>query len=99
VIAQYPAAKRCCPKGSSVILYTDETYTPARLTVLDLYGMSAQQARRTVLNLGFNFKITNPDLENTPAVVVGQDPLPMALSEEATVVTVELGYPDRPQVS
>ena len=98
VIAQYPAEKTLCPKGSSVILYTDATYTPARLTVPDLTGMSAQQARRTVLNAGFNVKIINSELENTPAVVVRQEPLPQTLSEEATVVSVELGTANDPSL-
>jgi stage V sporulation protein D (sporulation-specific penicillin-binding protein) len=98
VIAQYPAEKILCPKGSSVILYTDATYTPARLTVPNLAGMSAQQARRTVLNSGFNVKIINPELENTPAVVIRQEPLPQTLSEEATVVSIELGTATDPSL-
>jgi stage V sporulation protein D (sporulation-specific penicillin-binding protein) len=91
VVAHYPAEKTLCPRGSSVILYTEQNYTPAKLTVPDTLGMSAQQARRTLQNAGFNVDIINPELENTGAHVVGSQPEPGSFAQPADIVGLELG--------
>jgi stage V sporulation protein D (sporulation-specific penicillin-binding protein) len=71
-----------------VILYTDESATPAEITVPDVIGMSGQQANRMILNSGLNIRITGMDIENTRCIAAAQDPAAGTKVEEGTVVTV-----------
>lgn len=88
VSRQLPAAGEVCPKGATVLLYTDEGPAPQRIAVPDVIGLSGQQANRTVLNAGLNIRIAGTGIESASSVAVGQDPPAGAQVEAGTVVTV-----------
>lgn len=94
VTRQLPAAGEVCPKGSTVILYTDGEDEDGDVTVPNVLGMSAQQANRTLLNAGLNIRLAGDDVESSQSVAVSQDPAPDAAVEEGAVVTVTFAIPE-----
>ena len=88
VIRQLPAAGESCPKGSTVILYTDEETEQKMITVPSVIGLSAQQANRTILNAGLNIRLLGTEAAETGAKVSYQNPAEGEQVDEGTVVTV-----------
>jgi len=94
VTRQLPAAAEECPKGTTVILYLGGEGPAGEAQVPDVYGMSAQQANRTILNAGFNIRIAGENIETAGAVAVSQEPEAGAQAEPGTVVTVTFAVPE-----
>ena len=57
VISQYPQGGISIQKGSTIVLYTDDT-SPKEITVPDLSGYTINQARSLLESLGLNLKNT-----------------------------------------
>ncbi len=93
VTRQLPAAGEVCPKGSTVILYTDKEPESGSIAVPNVLGMSAQQANRTLLNAGLNIRIAGDDVENAQSMAISQEPAPETMMEEGAVVTVTFAIP------
>ena len=94
VTRQLPAAKEVCPKGSTVILYTDQTAQSGSIAVPNVLGMSAQQANRTLLNAGLNIRLAGDGVENAQSMAISQEPAPETMVEEGAVITVTFAAPD-----
>ncbi|MFV0496668.1 MAG: penicillin-binding transpeptidase domain-containing protein [Candidatus Fimivivens sp.] len=94
VIRQLPASGEVCPKGSTVILYTDQEAQSGSITVPNVLGLSAQQANRTLLNAGLNIRLAGDDIENAQSMAVNQDPAPETMVEAGAVVTVTFAAPN-----
>lgn len=88
VVRQLPASKTECPKGTKVFLYTDEESVPKDIEIPDVYGMSPQQANRTILNAGLNIRLEGVDVQDGAAVAVSQEPAAGTVATVGTVVTV-----------
>lgn len=56
VTAQYPNSLTAVPRGSTIVLYTDEDYEQEMVTVPDVVGCTASDARWYIENAGLNFK-------------------------------------------
>ncbi|MPN40433.1 hypothetical protein SDC9_187970 [bioreactor metagenome] len=93
VTRQLPAAGEVCPKGSTVILYTNQEPQSGSIAVPNVLGMSAQQANRTLLNAGLNIRIAGDNVENAQSMAISQEPSPEAMVQEGAVVTVTFAAP------
>ncbi len=93
VTRQLPAAGEVCPKGSTVILYTDKETQSGSIAVPNILGLSAQQANRTLLNAGLNIRLAGDDIENAQSVAISQEPAPETMVDEGAVVTVTFAVP------
>lgn len=93
VTRQLPAAEEVCPKGSTVILYTDQAAQSGSIAVPNVLGLSAQQANRTLLNAGLNIRLAGEGVENAQSMAVGQDPPPETMVDEGAVITVTFADP------
>lgn len=89
VTRQLPVKGETCPKGATVILYTDGGVAPEQIVVPNVVGMSGQQANRTILNAGLNIRIRGDAIKTPNTVAIAQDPPEGTPVEEGTVVTVE----------
>lgn len=88
IIRQLPAAAETCPRGSTVILYTEEETEVQKVTVPQVVGMSAQQANRTILNAGLNIRIAGEKADEQNSVVLWQEPAGETETTLGTVVTI-----------
>lgn len=93
VTRQLPAAGEVCPKGSTVILYTDKETQSGSIAVPNVLGLSAQQANRTLLNAGLNIRLAGDDIENAQSMAISQEPAPETMVDEGAVVTVTFAIP------
>lgn len=93
VTRQLPAAGEVCPKGSTVILYTDKETQSGSIAVPNVLGLSAQQANRTLLNAGLNIRLAGDDIENAQSMAISQEPAPETMVDEGAVVTVTFAVP------
>ncbi len=93
VTRQLPAAGEVCPKGSTVILYTDKDTQSGSIAVPNVLGLSAQQANRTLLNAGLNIRLAGDDIENAQSMAISQEPAPETMVDEGAVVTVTFAIP------
>ncbi len=94
VKAQMPAPGGMLQEGGTVILYTEDTEIE-NVTVPDLTGLNAQQAKKQLESLGLNIEILGSsiyDTSNSPAH--RQDPAAGASVKPATTVRVEFMYMD-----
>jgi stage V sporulation protein D (sporulation-specific penicillin-binding protein) len=89
VIKQIPAVGAPIPKGSTVMLYTDDDSLNETVTVPNVLGFSGQVASRTLSNKGLNIKITGLDITETQTKAVRQTPEAGEKVPRGTVVTVE----------
>ncbi len=72
VIKQMPLAGSSAPKGSQVILYTEENSKEELVTVPDLKGMTPSEANKVLTNLGLNIRLTGGSLEHKNSKVIYQ---------------------------
>ena len=86
VVNQYPAGGTSIPKGSVVVLYTEET-EPRMVEIPDLTGYSVSYVRSLFKSLGLNLKIGGAATSN--ATAVSQGVAPGTSVQEGTVVTVD----------
>ncbi len=89
VVSQIPAAGSTVPKGSTIMLYTDESAESDVVTVPDVIGKSGLVVNRLVLNAGLNIKITGVGIENENAVAAKQTPAGGSEVPRGTVVTID----------
>lgn len=89
VVSQIPAAGSTVPKGSTIMLYTDESAESDMVTVPDVIGKSGLVVNRLVLNAGLNIKITGVGIENENAVAAKQTPAGGTEVPRGTVVTID----------
>ncbi len=89
VIKQIPSVGEPIPKGSTVMVYTDEKSLSKTATVPNLLGMSGQVANKTLSNYGLNIKVTGMSI-NDQNIKVGKQSIEAGTEVPlGTVVTVE----------
>ena len=89
VLSQIPAAGSTVPKGSTIMLYTDESAESDMVTVPDVVGKGGLVTNKLILNSGLNIKITGVGIENENAVAAKQS-LPAGTQvARGTVITVD----------
>lgn len=88
VLRQVPASGQPIPRGSTVILYTDNTERGTTVTVPSVVGMSGAAANAAVINAGLNIKIAGIDIDSVGSVAQSQSPYAGTVVEAGTVVTV-----------
>ncbi len=86
VINQYPAGGTSIPKGSTIILYTEET-EPRMTAVPDLTGFSVSYIKALFSSLGLNLKINGSAASS--AVAVSQSVAPGTEVQEGTLISVD----------
>ncbi len=89
VIKQIPSVGEPIPKGSTVMLYTDEASLSKTVTVPNLLGMNGQVANKTLNNYGLNIKVTGMSINDKNIKVGKQSPEAGTEVPIGTVVTVE----------
>ena len=90
VLRQIPQSKEKMPKGSSVILYTDETQLKTDITVPDIVGLTAQEANKILVELGLNIELRGTLTEGIPTIVREQWPLAGKEAGTGEVIIVTL---------
>jgi len=80
-----------------IILYTGDATPTKDAIVPDLIGLTANNANKTLTNLGFNILIEGATQQNTGnevAYVTAQSPAPDEIVDYGSVVTITLRYLD-----
>jgi len=90
VIRQIPQPWQKIAKGGTVILYTDEENIKTDIMVPDVVGLTAQEANKTIVNLGLNIELRGKIQDGVPTVVSEQWPLPGAQAQTGEVIVVTL---------
>ncbi len=92
--AQIPGSGQSIPKGSTVVVYFDDSNIETG-TVPNVLGLSVAEANEKIVNAGFNIKISGGAAENANAVAVSQS-LPEGLvGYKGSVVEVTFLVNDR----
>ena len=89
VLSQIPAAGSTVPKGSTIMLYTDESAESDMVTVPDVVGKGGLVTNKLILNSGLNIKITGVGIENENAVAAKQSLSAGTQVARGTVITVD----------
>ena len=89
VLSQIPAAGSTVPKGSTIMLYTDDSAEDDLVTVPDVVGESGLVANKLILNAGLNIKITGVGIENENAVAAKQSVEAGEQVPRGTLITVD----------
>jgi len=88
VIRQVPAAGSPVPKGSTVILYTDEETTAPLVPVPDVVGLSGTEANKKIVSSRLNLRIVGAEIDEEGTVAVSQTPEAGETLEIGSVITV-----------
>ncbi len=89
VIKQIPAVGEPIPKGSTVMIYTDEDSLDDTVQVPNILGLSGQAASKALSNRGLNIKVTGLSIDNQNIKAAKQTPEYGTQVPKGTVVTVE----------
>lgn len=89
VIKQIPAVGSPIPKGSTVMIYTDEDSLKDTVKVPNILGLSGQAASKALSNRGLNIKVTGLDINSQNIKAAKQSPEAGEDVLPGTVVTVE----------
>ena len=89
VIKQIPSVGEPIPKGSTVMIYTDEKSLNDKVTVPNVLGLSGQAASKALSNRGLNIKVTGLGIDNQNIKAAKQTPEAGEEVPKGTVVTVE----------
>ncbi len=92
-VQQLPKPGATLAKGSTVIIYTTEDEI-AQISVPDVAGMSAADARKTILDAGLNIEIIGAAAESESSPASKQDPPAGTKVNPASTVRVEFIYMD-----
>ncbi|WRS27632.1 penicillin-binding transpeptidase domain-containing protein [Oscillospiraceae bacterium MB08-C2-2] len=90
VLQQIPLPNQKMPKGSQVILYTEEANMEQEITVPDVVGMLSAEANKLVVNSGLNVQIRGVIKDGVSTVVGEQWPLPGTVQHPGDVVILTL---------
>ena len=90
VLRQIPQAREKMPKGSSVILYTDEEQLKTDIIVPDVVGLTAQEANKILVERGLNIELRGTLTDGIPTVVREQWPLANKEAATGDVIIVTL---------
>jgi len=91
VVSMYPLGGYLIPKGSTVVLYTDET-EPKSVTMPDLTGYTNSQVRYLFDSLGLNIRSSGST--SYDATVLHQSVAAGESVQEGTVIDIEFFYAD-----
>ena len=80
VVSQYPQAEQTMPRGSTVLLYTEEGQESLPTVVPAITGQTLEEARQTLLQAGLNLRTSGPAGQDG-AVVIAQS-LPQGQSTQ-----------------
>lgn len=92
--AQIPSSGTSIPKGSTVVVYFDNSEIETG-KIPDVIGMSVAQANEALVNAGFNIKISGGAAENANAVAVEQSVDAGIIAYKGSVVEVTFMVNDR----
>lgn len=88
VVRQVPAPGSPVPKGSTVILYTDEETESPIVEVPSVVGLSGTEANKRIVSSRLNLRIVGADIDEEGTVAVSQTPEAGEALEIGSVITV-----------
>lgn len=89
VIEQSPPTGTMVPRGSTVILYTDNSWMEVdKVEVPDVRGKTGMVANQLIINSGLNIRVEGVSHDNQYAVAAIQDIPPGTEVDRGTVITV-----------
>ncbi len=88
VIRQVPTAGAPVPKGSTVILYTDEETETPLVEAPNIVGLSGTETNKKIVSSRLNLRIVGADIDEEGTVAVSQNPEPGEMLEIGSVITV-----------
>ncbi len=88
VIRQIPTPGAPVPKGSTVILYTDEETEAPTVEAPNVVGLSGTEANKRIVSNRLNLRIVGADIDEEGTVAVSQSPDPGEVLEIGSVITV-----------
>lgn len=90
VINQLPQMNEKVPRGSTVILYTDDTTVLEDVEVPDVMGLTSLQANAAILGEGLNIRVEGTVETGQVTQVTGQEPPAGTKVKPGAVVTVQI---------
>jgi len=94
IIRQVPTPGAPVPKGSTVILYTDDTTEAPTVAVPDILGKSGEETNKIITDNRLNLRIVGADITQGETVAVSQNPAAGEVLEIGSVVTIEFINPE-----
>ena len=88
VIRQVPGSGQPIPRGSRVILYTEEENQSTTVMVPSVIGYSGARANEAIINAGLNIKVGGISIDSVGSEAYSQSPVAGTVVEAGTVVTV-----------
>lgn len=89
VVSQIPEAGTKIPKGSSIILKTDDASSDKKIKVPNFNGMTLSAANKTCSSLGLNITIKGASGNNINATAFRQSISEGTLVEQGTAIVIE----------
>lgn len=93
VLSQIPKSSVHLKKGATVAIYTEENPAAEKI-VPNVIGMTPSQANYAIINGGLNMKLTGNITGEGDSVVVSQDPAAGTVTNDGSVVYVEIRHLD-----
>ncbi len=90
VVNQLPQMGEEVPRGSTVILYTDDITTLEDVEVPNVVGLTSLQANASILGEGLNIRIEGAVETGQLTQVISQDPAPGSKVKPGTVVAIQI---------
>ena len=90
VLRQIPLAGQRMPRGSTVILYTEENVTIREITLPDVRGQSPHEANVRLVGMGLNIELRGAMRDGAVMVVRDQSPLPGATMSPGELVVLHV---------
>jgi len=90
VVRQIPLAGQRMPRGSTVILYTEENVTIREITLPDVRGQSPHEANIRLVGMGLNIELRGDMPDGAVMVVRDQTPLPGATMSPGELVVLHV---------
>lgn len=90
VLRQVPLPGQRMPRGSTVLLYTEEQTTPSEIILPDVRGQSPHQANTTLVGMGLNIELRGEVVDGAVSVVTEQWPLPGAQVSPGEIIVLQI---------
>ncbi len=94
VVAQNPTAGTAAPTNGTVVLYTEQDYTPEQVTVPDLTNLSISAVTATAASAGVNVEISGVVSGSSGAISYRQEIAAGTKVDRGTLVRVSFRYTD-----
>jgi len=97
IVRQVPPGGQRMPRGSTVILYTEEQVTPSEVPLPDVRGQSPHQANTELVGMGLNIELRGEVVDGAVSVVTDQLPPPGTYVSPGELIVLQIAIVDSDQ--